>query len=54
MQLVPAFVVLSAAGHLVGGVGGAVLEELFAPAELVVGAVKHLGTPTLVRLALEN
>ena len=46
--------VLAAARHLLGGVGGgSVPEQLLAPAELVVGAVKHLRAPAFVWLALK-
>ena len=47
--------VLAAARHLLGGVGGAgsVPEQLLAPPELVVGAVKHLRAPAFVWLALK-
>ena len=47
--------VLAAARHLLGGVGGggSVPEQLLAPAELVVGAVKHFRAPAFVWLALK-
>ena len=47
--------VLATARHLLGGVGagGSVPEQLLAPAELVVGAVKHFRAPAFVWLALK-